>query len=126
MNNNPKTKQKSIGALWEHQSNAGKFFLSGKVEIETLRGTKVTEIVVFPNSFKDPHDASQAKQPDFLIYESRPKENSGTAGSGGSSGSVGETSKPQPRPTRHPVSDSKGSNGSNGTAGSAGDDDDLL
>lgn len=52
-------KNEKIGALWQKSSDRGDYF-SGEVN-----GVKV---VVFANSYK-----TDEKQPDWLIYKSRPK-----------------------------------------------------
>lgn len=53
---------KSIGALWTHESKDGNKYLSGVVEVD---GKKV-DIVVFKNKYK-----KESKHPDFQIFLSR-------------------------------------------------------
>ncbi len=58
----PKTND--IGALWLNESQAGKKYLSGSVEVN---GEKI-KVVVFKNSYK-----KNDNQPDYRIYESKPQ-----------------------------------------------------
>lgn len=58
-------KQKEVGVLWSKTSNKGMSFMSGTIEIE---GKKV-EVVAFLNSNK-----KNPKEPDWRLYESRPRE----------------------------------------------------
>ena len=60
-------KKDSIGALWKKVSKGGKEFMSGNVEIG---GTKYS-LVVFTNGYKE----EGSNKPDFLMYESEPRDN---------------------------------------------------
>lgn len=57
--------KKKLGALWLRQSQAGKHFMTGELEIE---GEKI-QIVAFQNDKGD-----NEKRPDYQIFESEPRE----------------------------------------------------
>jgi len=63
-NNNNEWKERDIGALWKREGKNQRY-LSGKLTI----GGKVTNVVIFVNKFKE-----KDNQPDFRIYEDRPRE----------------------------------------------------
>lgn len=56
-------KDKSIGALWQKQSQKGTWF-SGNIEVDG----KKYQIVAFPNNYK-----TEDKHPDFRILQAEPK-----------------------------------------------------
>ena len=62
--NNNEWKERDIGALWKREGKNQRY-LSGKL---TING-KVTNVVVFVNKYKE-----KENQPDFRIYEDRPRE----------------------------------------------------
>jgi len=62
--NNNEWKERDIGALWKREGKNQRY-LSGKLNIDG----KVTNVVVFVNKFKE-----KENQPDFRIYEDRPRE----------------------------------------------------
>lgn len=61
---NNEWKERDIGALWKREGKNQRY-LSGKLTIDG----KVTNVVVFVNKFKE-----KENQPDFRIYEDRPRE----------------------------------------------------
>ena len=63
-NNNNEWKERDIGALWKREGKNQRY-LSGKLTIDG----KVTNVVIFVNKFKE-----KDNQPDFRIYEDRPRE----------------------------------------------------
>jgi len=54
-------KKQSIGALWLNESQSGKKYMSGHVEIDGAKH----KIVVFKNDYKE-----EDKHPDYKIYPS--------------------------------------------------------
>ena len=57
-------KEDKLGALWQKESSRGDYF-SGQIEIDGVKH----QIVVFSNGYKN-----DAKQPDWIIYKSQPRE----------------------------------------------------
>ena len=57
-------KKQSIGALWGHESRNGAKYLSGVIEVGSVKW----DIVIFKNTFKQ-----EAKHPDYRIFLSEPK-----------------------------------------------------
>ena len=72
-NNNNEWKEREIGALWKREGKNQRY-LSGKLTIGEFGVEKTINVVVFVNRFKD-----KENQPDFRIYEDRPREEAGDA-----------------------------------------------
>ena len=61
-------KKREIGALWRREGKSQKY-LSGKITLGEFGEEKTYQVVIFSNKFKD-----KDNQPDFRIYEDRPRE----------------------------------------------------
>lgn len=68
---NNEWKERDIGALWKREGK-GQRYLSGKLTIDG----KQVDVVVFVNKFKE-----KDNQPDFRVYSSKPREESGDGSS---------------------------------------------
>ncbi len=62
-------REDEIGGLWSRTSQAGNEFMSGHLKLPD--GSEL-EVVVFPNRFKKPGEAT----PDWRVYRSQPLERS--------------------------------------------------
>mgnify|MGYP001265588213 FL=1 len=63
-NNTNDWKEREIGALWKREGQKQRY-LSGKMTVDG----KVVNVVIFVNKFKE-----KDNQPDFRVYEDRPRE----------------------------------------------------
>lgn len=61
-------KDREIGALWRREGKNQRY-LSGKLTIGDFGEEKTINVVIFSNRFKE-----KDNQPDFRIYEDRPRE----------------------------------------------------
>ena len=61
-------KRKSVGAFWKQVSRDGKrTYLTGNIEL--TEGERI-KVVIFANSYKE----EGSRQPDFMMYISKPRE----------------------------------------------------
>ena len=65
---NNEWKEREIGALWKREGKNQRY-LSGKLTIGEFGVEKTINVVVFVNRYKE-----KENQPDFRIYEDRPRE----------------------------------------------------
>lgn len=71
-NNNSEWRDRELGALWVRQGK-GQKYLTGHLEIETMPGmTEKVKIVVFSNKGKSKNENA----PDYVVYRSKPAEES--------------------------------------------------
>lgn len=63
-----KWKERELGALWRRQGKT-QTFLSGKIKITEGGKERDIALVVFKNNYKETD-----RQPDFIIYEDKPRE----------------------------------------------------
>lgn len=62
--------ERELGALWKREGKNQRY-LSGKLKIGEFGVEKTINVVVFINKFKE-----KDNQPDFRVYEDRPREES--------------------------------------------------
>jgi len=62
--------EREIGALWKREGKNQRY-LSGKLKIGEFGVEKTVNVVVFINKYKE-----KDNQPDFRVYEDRPREES--------------------------------------------------
>ena len=66
-------KEREIGALWKREGKNQRY-LSGKLTIGEFGVEKTINVVIFSNRFKE-----KENQPDFRVYEDRPREEDGVS-----------------------------------------------
>jgi len=72
-NNKTDWSKLELGALWKRKSPT-QTYLSGYIKVDELGTQKEVKVVVFSNKNKKDND----KAPDFRVYLSEPRNNSGT------------------------------------------------